>query len=96
MAASSALRIQASPDGVWTGIRDAQIVEGGGCLSRADPRPLGEPLRSRRTEDVEVAARQFERRLRRIDLGRRHDPHDWQTRSLPPDRQRSRESRVAQ
>ena len=67
MVGSSSPRIHASPDGVCTGIRArAETVEHFDCLPCADSRPLGEPLRRRRAEDVEVAARQFEGCLRRV------------------------------
>jgi len=63
--------------------RPVEGVERRGAFSRRDARPLGERVRCRGTEDVQVAAGELEPGLPRLELGLRRRPDDRRTGPFP-------------
>ena len=76
--------------------RCSQRLEGRGTGLRRDAGPCGERVRSRGTEDVQIAAGELAPCLAGVDARRRRHPHGRLLRAVPPDSHPTRERRVAQ
>ena len=76
--------------------RRAERVEGGERRARAEAGPGGEAPGRAGTEGVEVAARQLDAGVERIDLGTRHGPDDRLARAAPADQHSAGQRRIAE